>query len=92
VEEPSLAESLPELYRAVLDRVAALEQHGFRVEAGRVRTEATRIYSAAWNEKASRRLRSLRIHADRVVAGQVRPRSPRPWAVLLARWTLQRTV
>jgi hypothetical protein len=92
VDEPSVAEALPELYRQVLDRVAALEQSGFRGEATLVRAEATRIYSGAWNEAAARRLRALRIHAERVVAGRDRPRRQRPWATFLARFTLERTV
>jgi hypothetical protein len=91
VNEPSVADSLPELYRQVLDRVAALEQHGFRPEAARVRTDATRLYSGAWNEAASRRLRALRIHAERVVAGRDRPRTERPWAQFIARLTPERT-
>jgi hypothetical protein len=92
VDEPSVAEALPELYREVLDRVAALEKHGYRGEATLVRAEATRVYSAAWNEAARRRLRALRIHAERVVAGRDRPRRQQPWATFLARLPLQRTV
>lgn len=92
VEESSVSESLPELYRQVLDRVDALERAGFRREAGLIRSDATRVYSAAWNEAASRRLSSLRIHADRVVAGQARPRTPSPLAAYLSRWTLERSL
>jgi hypothetical protein len=90
VEEPLVAESLPELYRQVLDRVAALEQHDLRDEAGLVRSQAIRIYSGSWTESAHRRLRDLRIHAERVLAGHDRPRSRRPLATLLARLTLVR--
>src|SRR5947199_220779 len=54
VEEPLLAESLPELYRQVLDRVATLESNGLRDEAGLVRNDAIRIYSGAWTESAAR--------------------------------------
>jgi hypothetical protein len=92
VEEPSLAELLPELYRQVLDRVAALEQHDHRPEAGRVRAEATRAYSGPWNSRAVGRLRTLRIHAERVVAGRERPRAQSPIASALARLSLVRTV
>jgi hypothetical protein len=90
VEEPLVAESLPELYRHVLDRVAALEQHDLRDEAALVRNQAIRIYSASWTESAQRRLRDLRIHAERVVAGYDRPRSRRPVALLVARLTVVR--
>ena len=70
MEEPSVAELLPELYREVLDRVAALEEHGQRAEAGRVRAEATQAYSRAWDNATLRKLRALRIHAERVIAGR----------------------
>jgi hypothetical protein len=90
VEEPLVAESLPELYRQVLDRVAALEEHDLRVEAALVRNDAIRIYSGAWTESATRRLRSLRIHAERVMAGRDRPRSQRRVSLLLARLSLPR--
>jgi hypothetical protein len=55
----SLAEELPALYRAILDRVAELEADGHRVEAARVRSDATRIYSRAWDQRARRRLEAL---------------------------------
>ena len=42
----------PCLYRAILDRVAALEIAGERVHAARLRTEATDAYSRAWDERA----------------------------------------
>jgi len=57
--ESSVAEDLPALYRAVLDRVAELEATGDRIEARRIRAEAIRIYSRAWNQRAQRRLQSL---------------------------------
>jgi hypothetical protein len=90
VEEPLLAESLPELYRQVLDRVAALEERDQRDEAAVIRNDAIRIYSGAWTESAARRLRDLRIHAERVMSGRDGPRTPRRVAVLLARLTLIR--
>jgi hypothetical protein len=92
VDETSVAELLPELYRQVLDRVATLEQHDHRAEAGRVRAEATRAYSGAWNPRAVGKLRALRIHAERVVSGRERPRAPHPIAAALARLSLVRTV
>jgi len=52
----SLAEVLPALYRAILDRVAELEVEGRRTEAAKIRSDATQIYSRAWDEKARRRL------------------------------------
>lgn len=88
MEEPLVAESLPELYRQVLDRVSQLEAHDLRDEAALVRNDAIRIYSGAWTEAATRRLRGLRIHAERVIAGRDRPRSQRRVTLLLSRLTL----
>jgi hypothetical protein len=92
MEEPSVAELLPELYRQVLDRVAALEEHGQRAEAGRVRADATRAYSRAWDTSAVGRLRALRIHAERVIAGRERPRAQHSLAAAIARFTPERGV
>jgi hypothetical protein len=66
VEQQSVAEVLPVLYRAVLDAVAELEALGHRREAGRIRADATRAYSTAWNQAAAHRLQSLRVRAIRV--------------------------
>lgn len=92
MDEPLVAESLPELYRQVLDRVAALEECDMRNEAGLVRNEAIRIYSGAWTEAAGRRLRGLRIHAERVIAGRDRPRNQRRVSLLLSRLTVARSI
>ena len=47
MEPNSPAEDLPALYRAILDRVAVLEGVGERVQAARLRSEATDAYSRA---------------------------------------------
>lgn len=75
-DEPAttLAEDLPELYRAILGRVAALEQIGARRDAGRIRVSATRTYSDAWDESARRELLALLARADRGLAVRDRPR------------------
>jgi hypothetical protein len=65
----SLAEALPSLYRAILDRVAELEASGHRPEAGRVRATATQIYSRAWDERARRQLTELLARNTRPVEG-----------------------
>jgi hypothetical protein len=70
----SLAEDLPELYRAILVRVEALERAGARDEAGRVRAAATKTYSDAWDEAARRELGNLLARADRVLAAGDTPR------------------
>ena len=65
MEQTTPAEELPALYRAVLDRVAELEASGRRPLANRVRSEATRIYSRAWDDRARRGLTELlRRNAD----------------------------
>ena len=75
----TFAENLPELYRAILDRVAELERIGARREAGRIREAATRAYSDAWDAAAERHLQSLLARAQRGLV-QERPRG----------WTLRR--
>ena len=92
MEEPSVAELLPELYRQVLDHVAALEEHGERAEAGRVRANATQAYSRAWDTATLARLRGLQIHAARVIAGRERPHGRHPLAAAIARFTPERGV
>jgi hypothetical protein len=70
----SLAEDLPALYRAILDRVAMLEHAGERREAGRIRVDATEAYSVAWNGSARSRLTTLLLRADRILEGPPRTR------------------
>ena len=74
VSEPHVSEILPGLYRAVLDAVADLESRHRRREAAEIRAEATRVYSRAWTVDAARRLRLLRIRADRHADPTVRTR------------------
>ena len=59
MEPNSAAEELPAIYRAVLDRVGELEAAGHRSVANRVRADAIRIYSRAWDERARRELTAL---------------------------------
>ena len=89
VEGTSVAHELPEIYRAVLDRIASLELIGHRREAELIRHEAVAAYSRAWDEAARRRLERLRVRAERVVDGHERPRVARPArpARLALRWS-----
>ena len=75
-EEPAatVADNLPELYRAILDRVDHLERIGERAHAGEIRAAATGAYSVAWDEGARGRLIGLLARADRVLAGPTRSR------------------
>ena len=70
----TLAEDLPELYRAILDRVADLEGIGARREAGQIRASAPRVYSDAWDESARRQLLRLLARAQRGLSVPERPR------------------
>jgi hypothetical protein len=85
VEGISPAHELPELYRAVLERVGSLEQSGHRREGHLIRREAVAAYSRAWDDVARRRLDNLRLRAERVLGGQERPRVDRTTGALVRR-------
>ena len=59
MDQKSASEELPALYRAVLDRIALLDGAGEHVVAYRIRVQATRIYSRAWDDRARRGLDAL---------------------------------
>ncbi|MBA3876822.1 MAG: hypothetical protein C0498_07775 [Anaerolinea sp.] len=88
MEEASIAHELPELYRAVLERVLSLELTGHRREAELIRREAVAAYSRAWDDLARRRLEQLLARAERVLDGHERPRIERATrtALLAIRW------
>jgi hypothetical protein len=85
VEGISPAHELPELYRAVLERVGSLELTGHRREGELIRREAVAAYSRAWDDAARRRLEQLRHRAERVLGGQERPRVDRTTGALVRR-------
>lgn len=62
MDEKSVAEELPALYRALLDRIAQIDAAGHRDEGYRIRNQATQIYSRAWDDKARRGLEDLLRH------------------------------
>ncbi len=74
----TLAEDLPEIYRAILDRVADLERVGARREAGQIRAAATQAYSDAWDESARRQLVGLLARAQQ---GLVVTKRTRGWSL-----------
>ena len=57
------------------DSVAVLEARNGRREAARIRAEATRVYSRAWDLDAARRLRTLSERASRAAAAPALRRS-----------------
>jgi hypothetical protein len=75
METETIAHVLPELYRALLARVALLELDDARREADLIRAEAIRAYSTAWDDRARRRIEQLTRRADRVLQGVDRPRT-----------------
>jgi hypothetical protein len=85
VEGISPAHELPELYRAVLERVGSLELSGHRREGELIRREAIAAYSRAWDDTARRRLEHLRVRAERVLGGFERPRVDRTTGALVRR-------
>lgn len=84
VDELPPAEEFPALYRAILDRVDRLERIGDRREAARIRSDAIRAYSQAWDAAHKRRLelvyrrveRALEARTGAAVAGSLRPAGP----------------
>lgn len=83
MDPKSAAEELPDLYRAVLDRIAQIDAAGQRSAGYRIRSEAIRIYSRAWDDRARRRLQELLRQAgdketvrSRPVRGTSRRRAP----------------
>jgi hypothetical protein len=59
MDPKNVAEELPELYRALLDRIAQIDAAGHRALGYQIRRDAIRIYSRAWDERARRGLESL---------------------------------
>lgn len=84
MEPTSPAEELPALYRALLDRVAQFEAEGRRAAAYRIRTEAARIYSRSWDDRARRGLLDLLARTPDSRVGEPEPE--------LAHGTPQRSV
>jgi hypothetical protein len=66
VEPQPVFETLPVLYRAVLDAVADLEVRGYRRQAASIRSDATAAYSRAWTRSAAQRMQALRTRAARL--------------------------
>ena len=87
MEPMSPAEELPALYRALLDRVAQIEAEGRRAAAYRLRSEAVRIYSRSWDDRARRALQDL---LGRQSGSRVQPPVAEPSE--LAHGTQQRSV
>jgi hypothetical protein len=73
----TVAETLPRVYRRVLDAVALLEQLGERQEAARFRSAAIRVYSGSWDPASHRRLEDVLAHAEAAARDHERRGRPR---------------
>ena len=62
--ESTVAETLPRVYRRVLDTVARLEALGARREAARFRASAIDVYSRAWDARCYRRMEDILARAE----------------------------
>jgi hypothetical protein len=62
--DTSVAETLPRVYRRVLDAVARLEALGARRDATRFRNAAIEVYSRAWDARCHRRLEEILVRAE----------------------------
>lgn len=78
MDEVSVAEELPRLYRHALERIADLERNGQRREAELLRASAIRVYSASWDAGATAAMSKLAHRAERVLAGEESARHARP--------------
>jgi transcription initiation factor IIE alpha subunit len=65
--DQTIAETLPRLYREVLDGLARLEELGARSDATRFRAEAIAGYSRAWDAACHKRLEQLLGRIDSTV-------------------------
>jgi transcription initiation factor IIE alpha subunit len=65
--EQTIAETLPCLFREVLDALARLEELGARADAARLRSEAIEGYSRAWDLACQKRLERLLGRIDNAV-------------------------
>ena len=71
----SVAETLPRVYRRVLDAVERLEQLGGRQEAARFRAAAIRVYSGSWDASSHRHLEDVALRAEIRGPGARTPRA-----------------
>jgi len=57
--ETTIAETLPRVYRRVLDATDRLQELGARAEAAAFRASAIRVYSGPWDAASHRRLQEV---------------------------------
>ncbi len=75
--ELTVAETLPRVYRRVLDAVGRLEQLGGRQDAARFRSTAIRLYSGSWDARSHRRLEDVATRTEAAARERERRDQPR---------------
>jgi hypothetical protein len=70
-------EDIPLLFRSILMLLVELERQAAHAEANRIRSEAVRAYSGAWDMTGKRRLERLEARLRRRLAEG--PPPSRPW-------------
>ena len=75
--DQTIAETLPRLYRDVLNALGRLEQLGAMGDAARLRAEAIAAYSRAWDATCYERLRSQLGRIELAARDLERSRRPR---------------
>jgi len=75
--ELTVAETLPRVYRRVLDAVGRLEQLGGRQEAARFRSVAIRVYSGPWDPASHRQLEEVAARTEAAARDRERKEQPR---------------
>ncbi|HYN47317.1 MAG TPA: hypothetical protein VER83_00535 [Candidatus Nanopelagicales bacterium] len=75
--ELTVAETLPRVYRRVLDAVGRLEQLGGRQEAARFRSAAIRVYSGPWDAASHRQLEDVAVRTEAAALDRERREQPR---------------
>lgn len=75
--ELTTAETLPRVYRRVLDAVGRLERLGGRQEAARFRAAAIRVYSGSWNGASHRKLEEVAARTEAAARDRERREQPR---------------
>ena len=75
--DQTIAETLPRLYRDVLDALSRLEQLGAMGDAARLRAEAIAAYSRAWDATCYERLRAQLGRIELAARDLERGRRPR---------------
>ena len=75
--ELTVAETLPRVYRRVLDAVGRLHRLGGTQEAARFRATAIRVYSGSWDAASQRKLEDVAARTEAAARDRERLEQPR---------------